>query len=126
KPPVQLRVDRIVDYSASARVICLSQLDELESRDRLQDCPGFLPNLLTMREVAGVVVRDDALQRSEPAVQWSLGEELGDVAHLLAEGLRPLRVGRLGMEQLPVLLHDRAAPRRVDHDELPVSHLADA
>src|SRR5207244_13466186 len=97
-----------------------AELDGLEPRDRLQDRPGFLPNPLTMREVAGVVVRDDALQRSEPAVQWSLGEELGDVAHLLAEGLRPLRVGRLGMEQLPVLLHDRAAPRRVDDDEIHV------
>ena len=29
------------------------------------------------------------------------------------------------MEQLPVLLHDRAAPRRVDHDEIHVSPLED-
>src|SRR5712692_272688 len=121
----QLGIEEIIDAGASTTEVRLLQLDQLESRDRFQDRPGLLADPLTMREVAGVVVRDGELQRPEPAVQWNVGQELGDIAHLLAESLGPLCVLRVGMEQLPVLFHDRAAPRRVDRHEIHVSSLED-
>src|SRR5712692_6226764 len=118
-------VEEIVDPGASATEVRFLELDELKSRNRLQDRPRFLPDLLAMGEVACIVVRDGALQRLEMAVQWNLGQELGDISHLLAEGVRPLGVDRVGMEQLPVFLHDRAAARRVDDDDVNARPLED-
>ena len=61
----QVRVEQIVGPGAAAADVGFLQLDKSEPRDRLQQPPRLLPNLLTMRQMTGVVIGDGQVQRLE-------------------------------------------------------------
>jgi hypothetical protein len=70
-------------------------------------------DLLGVNQVAALLEGGDALHRPAGRLKLDVGQELGHVAR------QPRELGRLGiLEQVPVLLHCRAAAGRVDHDRV--------
>ena len=72
-----------------------------------------------MRQVAGVLQRDGAVDRAEAAREVLPGDEFEHVAHRRREALRAVRPLLVVAQQVAVLLHRRAAAGGV-HD-----HIAD-
>ena len=90
-----------------------------ESIGGREHCPHRAVGVLDVAEVARVLHHHDRAG-VEQVERRAVGHELGEVAHPGRER------GRLGSaEQVPVLLHRRAAPRAVDHDRPVAGHRPD-
>src|SRR5262249_49066583 len=119
-----LRLDQVVDAGASAALISVGNLEQLEPRDAVEEPARLLPDPLGVRQMAGVVVRDAGADRMPRREGRQAGEELGDVANFRGELLRARSPFLVLREDPSVLLERRAAAGGVDEDRVEDAALA--
>src|SRR5215210_711475 len=106
--------DHVVDARGSAADLGLPDLLYIHPRYLLEGLARLTADALGVRQVAGVVVGGRNGERIPLSHGAKLLQELRDVADRRAEILRPLRILRVVAQQVPVLLHRRAAAGGVD------------
>src|SRR5438093_190572 len=104
-------LEDVVDSRAPAAEVALRELHEPEAGDPPEELPRLLAHALAVGEVTGIVIRHGQLEATE--WQWGVREQLRHVAR--PQG-KPPRLPH----PVAVLLHRRAAPRRVGHDPVDV------
>src|SRR5207245_1173412 len=100
-----LRLQEIVDARAAAAEIAFAELDEPKSWDPTEQRARLLPDALTVRQMARVVVGDGDLEWSKR--QIGVGEHLAHVARAERQSAHPRLVHPVG-----VFLHRGAASGR--------------
>ena len=120
----RFRLEQVVDACGAAADLPLGRLDQLEPRNRAEERPRLGPEGLGVREVAGVVIGDSQRERV-PRRPRLPRQELRDVADLGREGEGALGPVGVVVEEVPVVLHRRAAPGRVRRDVVTALELLD-
>jgi len=115
---------QVVDARGAAADLPLGRLDQLEPRNRAEERPRLGPKGLGVRQVAGVVIGHPQRQRM-PRRPWLARKELRDVADLGRESEGALGPIGVVIEEVPIVLHRRAAPGRVRRDVVTALELLD-
>src|SRR5918996_136339 len=63
------RLEKIVDAGAAAAEVALGELDQTQARDAPQELARLPADVLAMREVTGVVVRDGHVEAVERQIR---------------------------------------------------------
>jgi hypothetical protein len=113
-----LGVQEIVDSGAPAAKVRLPQRHQREPGDRPQETPRLRSDPLTVRQVAGVVIRHAQLHGVKRPLQPRFRQDLGNItdAAALRGGAGPKI--RIVLQQLPVVLHHRPAAGGIDRHEI--------
>ena len=106
----------IVNSSAAAAAIGALHLDELQTRNCLQQLSRLGAHTLAMGQVARVLIGHSHCQRRQFADETELGEELAGVFDPAAKIFSLFGVSGIVLQQMAIFLHGRAAAGRVDYN----------
>ena len=111
-------LDQVVDACRAAAGAAVGDLGQHEAGNAGQQAARLRGDPLGVAEVTGVVVGDGQAQLGPRCDRSELGQELTEVADPGAERGRPASPDGIPGQQAPVLLHRRAAARRVRDDRV--------
>src|SRR5450759_3150254 len=104
-----LRLDEVVDPGATTTLVAVRNLDKVQLRNPAKKLSRRGADLLRVREVTRVVIRDASLQRMARRDRRHCREKLADVANFLRKDLGPFRALRFISENWLEVIRVRSA-----------------